>query len=683
MVRGWLRLGGSRLVLLLSLAAAAGCQASEQSSPTPAEANLGAAFALTAVRAFEPTLRANTNHRQPPQGGLQLGSDPLAIASVSGGQYALLERHGAAGRATLSLLGQELESRRRVELDGEASAMVVVGERLWIARRDASELIAFTLPALVRSERDDLAGMARFGVRALAFDRGCFYALDAEAEELRKRCQDDARIELRRTQARPSALTARDGWVAVSSALDHSVELYDPARPLGSAPLRIVHDAPIYAAELLPSREKGQPLLALGGLEDHPLDRSDGAFGNIDSFLFIYRLSDGRAEAIDALNLSEFGVLTPKVLARQADGRLLVLGFGSGRAALVDAPAAAGADSPRAQPTTFASIPGLTSVLTTEPNRFLGVSTIFDRAVRFGVDQATQLGPQAQETEEQRTLHLGEALLFTELMAPFQTSEGKASRFTCEACHFEGWGDGRKHHTGREQVYATTKPLFGLLNNPPLFTRALDPDVASMAFAEFRVALRGTGHSEWFSREQAELAWAREAPFAGPPDGPVALRVALLRTLAERPFPPNPRALRAGAWTPQVEQGQAVFERVCEGCHSARLVAQDEASRVPPAEWRSLITSPSGPIVWAREGYHQTGVLPYVHAQGARASSLRRIVEKTPYFTNGSADSLEQVVGEARFSPSAFWHRAQTTEQGLMALSADQAEALVAFLKLL
>ncbi len=668
---------------MLSLAAAVGCKASETSSPAPAQANLGSEFALTAVRACEPILRAKTDHREPPQGGRLLGTEPLAIASVSGGQYALLERHGAAGRATLSLLDQELASRRRVELDGDASAMVVVGERVWIARRDASELLAFSLPALARSERDDLAGMARFGVRALAFDRGCFYALDAEAEELRKRCQGDARIELRRTQARPSALTARNGWVAISSAIDHSVELYDPARPVGSAPLRIVHDAPIYTAEFLPSHEKGQPWLALGGLEDHPLDRSDGAFGNIDSFLFFYRLGEGHADSVEALNLSELGVLTPKVVAPQADGRLLVLGFGSGRAALVDAPTAAGTDAPRAQPTTFASIPGLTAVLTKEPNHFLGVSTIFDRTVRFGVDEAVQLGTGAQKTEEQRKLHLGEALLFTELMAPFQTSEGKASRFTCEACHFEGWGDGRKHHTGREQVYATTKPLFGLLNNPPLFTRALDPDVASMAFAEFRVALRGTGHSEWFSREQAELPWTREAPFAGPPDGPVALRMALLRTLAERPFPPNPRALRAGAWSPQVEQGQAVFERVCEGCHSARLVAQDEATRVSAAAWRTLITSPSGPIVWAREGYHQTGVLPYVHAQGARASSLRRIVEKTPYFTNGSATSLEQVVTQARFGTSAFWHRAPDSEAGLSALPSDQAEDLVAFLKLL
>jgi hypothetical protein len=623
------------------------------------------------------------NHRQPSQAGLRLGTDPLAIASVGDGQLLLLERHGDAEHGRLSLLDEQLERRRSVAVAGDVTAMAVVGDRVWVARRDATDLLAFSSPSLLRSEPDDLTGVARFGVRALAFDKGCFYALDAEAEELRKRCRGDARVELRRTQPRPSALTVREGWVAISSALDHSVDLYDPSQPLGSAPLRIVHDAPIYAAELRPTDEPGQTLLALGGLEDHPLDRSDGAFGNIDSFLFFYRVSAGRAQPLEAVNLSELGVLTPKVVARQPDGRFLVLGFGSGRAALLGPPSTAESPEHRATATTLASVPGVVSVVTTEPGHFLGVSTILDRVVRFGREQEVQLGPQTPKTEEQRALHLGEALLFTELMAPFQTSEGKASRFTCEACHFEGWGDGRRHHTGREQVYATTKPLFGLLDNPPLFTRALDPDVASMVFAEFRVALRGTEHSEWFSREQAELPWAREAPFAGAPDGPVALRMALLRAIAERPFPPNPRALRTGAWSARVEHGQAIFERHCEGCHSARLVAQDATTRVPKEEWRAVITSPASPIVWAREGYHQTGVLPYVHERGARASSLRRIVEKTPYFTNGSASTLEQVVGEARFAPDGFWHRAPSAQEGLTALSAEEAAALVAFLELL
>src|SRR5205814_5016931 len=83
---------------------------------------------------------------------------------------------------------------------------------------------------------------------------------------------------------------------------------------------------------------------------------------------------------------------------------------------------------------------------------------------------------------------LGEALFFTTLMAPYNRADGPLSRFTCETCHFEGYVDGRTHHTGRGNVHATTKPLVGLFNNRPHFSRALDPDLSSVANNEFTVA---------------------------------------------------------------------------------------------------------------------------------------------------------------------------------------------------
>ena len=62
-----------------------------------------------------------------------------------------------------------------------------------------------------------------------------------------------------------------------------------------------------------------------------------------------------------------------------------------------------------------------------------------------------------------------------DLMAPEQRSEGALSRLTCKACHFEGIVDGRTHDTGRtsstgKHVRATTRPLWGLFNNKPLFS---------------------------------------------------------------------------------------------------------------------------------------------------------------------------------------------------------------------
>src|SRR5262252_5814086 len=94
---------------------------------------------------------------------------------------------------------------------------------------------------------------------------------------------------------------------------------------------------------------------------------------------------------------------------------------------------------------------------------------------------------------------VGEALFFTNLMAPWNSTEGPLSRFTCETCHFEGYVDGRTHHTGRGDVHATTKPLLGLFNNRPYFSRALDPDLATVAHNEFRVAGALSDHDPWFS----------------------------------------------------------------------------------------------------------------------------------------------------------------------------------------
>ena len=70
-------------------------------------------------------------------------------------------------------------------------------------------------------------------------------------------------------------------------------------------------------------------------------------------------------------------------------------------------------------------------------------------------------------------------------------------------------------------------------------------------------------------------------------------------------------------------------------CHAARLSTDDPSTEVPFARWEALVLA-GGPIVWARPGYEKTGVEPYVHEQGARPSSLRRLYRKRPLFTNGS-----------------------------------------------
>jgi hypothetical protein len=84
--------------------------------------------------------------------------------------------------------------------------------------------------------------------------------------------------------------------------------------------------------------------------------------------------------------------------------------------------------------------------------------------------------------------------------------------------------------------------------------------------------------------------------------------------------------------------------------------------------------------VWSNATREQTGVVPYVHADGARVPSLRRLYRKRPYFTNGSAPDLDTVLRRARFTRDGFVHDGSS---GGEPLDADARTALLAFLDLL
>jgi hypothetical protein len=125
-----------------------------------------------------------------------------------------------------------------------------------------------------------------------------------------------------------------------------------------------------------------------------------------------------------------------------------------------------------------------------------------------------------------------------------------------------------------------------------------------------------------------------------------------------------------------------VFRDRCERCHAARLLTDRADSSVPFAGWERLVMSSAGPIVWARDTREKTGVMPYVHEDGARIPSLRRLYRKRPYFTNGSAPDLGAVLRRARFTASGFLHDAGADDAGDRLDDADRA-ALLAFLDLL
>ena len=90
--------------------------------------------------------------------------------------------------------------------------------------------------------------------------------------------------------------------------------------------------------------------------------------------------------------------------------------------------------------------------------------------------------------------------------------------------------------------------------------------------------------------------------------------------------------------------------------------------------------------MWASADYQKTGVTPYVHESGTRVPSLRRAAAKWPHFTNGSADTLLDVVQRRTLRPKALLPRpsADAALPGrFSSFTPDQARELTAFLELL
>jgi mono/diheme cytochrome c family protein len=454
-------------------------------------------------------------------------------------------------------------------------------------------------------------------------------------------------------------LRAAGGVTASMSVGEHKLVLQrGPQR----AELR--NDGPFFGFAL---RAVGDDVVvAAGHVEDHPLDRTMGSFAFIDSFVRVVRWKrDGTVEPLALVNLSEHGVVTPKALAFIDDDTVAVAAAGSAALALVHLSAAAPRIEVREWP------PGA-AALVADGGALFAASPLLDALIVDG-----RVVPVAHAPRDAAS-RLGEALVFTNIMAPRQKSDGRLSRFTCEACHFEGGVDGRTHRTGRGDIVATTRPLYGLANNTPLFSRALDPDLSEMVHAEFRVANANSELDPWFALTPKDAPWL-SALGVTTTQSPADLRRALISFLFDFTPPANPNVLGKRALDERELRGAALFQQHCARCHAPRLVGGAEHSAVAFERWPELILSEPGAIVWSMPRRMRTGVEPYVHPEGARPSSLRRLSMKRPYFTNGSAGTLDDVLAAIRFDGAEVMHAGGTGA----ALDAASREALRAFLDLL
>lgn len=660
-------------LVALSLLVAACSPAPGTEGAAPSEAPRGNARArLAALRERESAVRARFDPASAPPWIDVSGADPYRIVADGDGFVAALR-----GSRALVKLDRDLRELARVALPLAPTALCQTETQdVWVASRYQQPLLRVRFGA--EPGVTEVARLPTGAADIACGPNGLVYVSVGEEAELLT-LEPTGRERARRPALRGGLRLERRGrYLLESSLFERSLRVFEldergvPARELG----RVQHDGTLWAFDAV--EHAGELLVGVAGVEDRPLVRAHGEFENIDSFVWLFALREGRLVELSALNVSELGVVVPKALGlshAEQGLSLTVLGAGSGRWLRAVWPENL-AETPRLE--TRPAPPGAVDAVFGIGGDVVYASPLLDGLVKLdgrGV-QLTRVDPSRRP---EPSVRLGEALFFTELIAPENPSAAGHSRFTCETCHFEGSVDGRVHYTGRGDVSVVTKPLFGLANNRPHFSRAMDPDLSSVAHNEFRVAGAGSGTDPWFRLEAARFPWLSELGIDRGVLEPLVLRAALLEFLYAFSHSPNVRVDGRARFSGLEAEGARAFQARCEDCHQARLVADDAATRVAFEGWEARLFSRSAPLVWARADHEQTGVLPYVHERGTRITSLRRLALKPRYFTNGSAPDLASVLDRFRLSSDGARHAGGEGQP----LSARDRATLLAFLQLL
>jgi hypothetical protein len=471
----------------------------------------------------------------------------------------------------------------------------------------------------------------------------------------------------------------------VSSFIDHRVTVHPIGRDgrLAPAVQTIATEAPVLDLAIVDAG--GGPALWLLTHEDRQLSRAHLSVEGLDGGVMIVPVRAPGAQGppfADAgpghrefANLSERkpdAVVEPTALARdERSGAVAIAGAGADNVLVVPAGQARAADAVTvavgAAPSAIVALPG-------ERARWVTADRLSDTLsfVEAGRVVATLVVGQPARSSR---ADLGELMFYSRALTPRNVADGPLSLYTCAACHDDGHVDGRRHPAKRNRFYSMTKTCRGLATTAPYLS--LGEPATIDAFADNIVATHAQGAEggpDDYDRYPVTLRVRGESIVLSPDE----VRAALAAYMSRIPPEPSPFVARgAHDLPPAAHRGLATFREHCARCH--QLVGDSAAGDSVPAralEPRLL----AGRVALTSARLYDVGT-PVLGKTGNNPPSLRGVWDAAPYFSDGSARTLEEVL--RRTDPAAERVHAAENAKRPSAFDADERQALLSFLRAL
>ena len=373
-------MAGSRRWLAAGLALAACSQAPERAEPSESVEAPAAADpqddAVARLAHWEDEQRRATNFEMERPWSERSGPNPFRLMTRAPGKTWVLHR----GAGQIARLGPKGEAEP-VPTARDATDWALSSGDLWVVSPRSGEIWrhalggapedlpspgsrvridgATSLRSIASGPQSMLAVGDAYAHQVMVVDAAA--SLGAEGLEPRWSAACGGPIGLRFAPGRLLALCMLDHRLSVWSLDDHGV-------PQGE-PVHVSFDGPLWSfdAQTRPAgpNDRRPPLrVVLGGVEDHPLDRRDGAFGHVDSFAYVVDLpSEGAPVRRAEINLGTHGAVTPKWVDLQVgdDDTTAVHAVGYGGDVLVTARWDASFGEPTVSTRTV--VPGISDVV--------------------------------------------------------------------------------------------------------------------------------------------------------------------------------------------------------------------------------------------------------------------------------------------------------------------------------